>query len=148
MSSRSSSLRALTQNDLNRTASETTVCSKKKTESCESIICFKKQKTSFCCLSSTHSFVTFSSIIIKHACISFIFSVSLSSLDQTSQVSKKKTERSRVEKTSEVSKKRCERFRVEKTSEVSKKKMKNLELKRRQKSRNIKMKDFENSKKL
>ncbi len=117
-----SSLRALTQNDLNRTASETTVCSKKKIESCESIIFFKRQKTIFCCLSKTHSIDILSSTIIKHARISLISFLSFFHFDQTSQFFKKKREKSRVEKTSEVLKKKHERSRVEKKFEALKKK--------------------------
>jgi hypothetical protein len=116
------SLRALTQNDLNRTASETIICSKKKIESCESIISFKRQKTIFCCLSKTHSIDILSSTIIKHARISLISLLSLFHFDQTSQFLKKKRERSRVEKTSKVLKKKHERSRVEKTFEALKKK--------------------------
>jgi outer membrane translocation and assembly module TamA len=111
MSLSSSSLRALTQNDLNRTASETTVCSKRKIESCESIFSSKRQKTVFCCLSKTHSIDTLSSTIIKHARISLVSLLSLFSLDQTSHFLKKKRERSRVEKTSETPKNKNERSR-------------------------------------
>jgi chemotaxis protein histidine kinase CheA len=121
MSLSSSSLRALTQNDLNRTASETTVCSKRKIESCESIISFKRQKTIFCCLSKTYSIDTLSSTIIKHARISLIFLFSLFHFDQTSQFFNKKLERSRVEKTSKALKKKREKSEVEKSSEVLKK---------------------------
>ncbi len=134
MSLSSSSLRALIQSDLNRTASETTVCSKRKIESCDSIISFKRQKTISCSLSKTHSLDIFSSTIIKHARIASSFFLSLSHLDQTSQsfllfhldqtsqVFKKKRERSRVEKTSKALKKKREKSRIEKTSEILKKK--------------------------
>jgi ATPase subunit of ABC transporter with duplicated ATPase domains len=117
-----SSLRDLTQNDLNRIASETIVCSKRKIESCESIISFKRQKTVSYCLSKTHSIDILSSTIIKHARISLVFLLSLSHFDQTSQFFKKKRERSRVEKTSKALKKKRERSRIEKTSKVLKKK--------------------------
>ncbi len=136
MSLSSSSLRALTQNDLNRTASETTVCSKRKIESCESILSFKRQKTVSCCLSKTHSIDTLSSTIIKHARISLISLFSLSSFDQTSQFLKKKREKSSVEKTSKISKNKNERFRKLDQASQKEKKMSQKRDKATQKNKN------------
>jgi hypothetical protein len=98
------------------------VCSKKKIESNESIIFFKKQKTVFYCLSKTHSIDILSSTIIKHVRISLVFLLSFSHFDQTSQFFKKKRERFRVEKTSKALKKRREKSRIEKSSKALKKK--------------------------